>query len=162
MKKTSLAPSIAVRYVNQFPKNFLRPYGGVEKLPDEDLVFHRTKPESCEWYGRPNVAISELSETIAANLAKIESADSPVLSADAKEAIVEQLTPVKVALEPFNLHDEGQKPTRADITSFLSLLYKKNKALRKVMTGCFEIGGAMFIMATQLQVAKAILSEPER
>ena len=161
-KKTTLAPCNAVQFIKQFPKNFLRPYGRVETLPDEELVFHRTNPESCEWYTRPNVAISELSETIEENLAKIRTTSSPVLSGEAKEAILENLVPLEEALKPFNARGGERHATKENVKTFLSLLYEKNKAMKKVLSGCFEIGGAMFLIATQLQVARMILSEPER
>jgi hypothetical protein len=46
-----------VQYLNQFPKNFLRPYGRQDNPPTEQIVYRRIKPESCEWLVRPIVAI---------------------------------------------------------------------------------------------------------
>ena len=53
-----------VGYFQQFPKNFLRPYGEVDPAPTEAVVFKRTQPFSCEWLTRPKIAMSELAETI--------------------------------------------------------------------------------------------------
>ena len=57
-----------VLYLNQFPKNFLRPYGAVDQAPTEDVVFRRVSPASCEWLKRPKVAMSEMAETLTTNI----------------------------------------------------------------------------------------------
>ena len=61
-----------VQYFNQFPVNFLRPYGRVDDAPDEETISKRINPISCEWFGWPKVAMSEFADTITQNMALLE------------------------------------------------------------------------------------------
>ena len=113
--KTSLASPNAVQYVRQFPRNFLRPYGKVEDAPDSNLVFHRTKPDTCEWYTRPNIAVSELAETVHENLKIMQQDDASILSTSAKECIEQHLAPLAQILQPFNAKASNSNATRSDV-----------------------------------------------
>ena len=68
----SRSPATGVQYLNQFAKNFLRPYRRQENPRNEETVFRCIKPESCEWPLRPKIAASELSDTIIQNLEKLD------------------------------------------------------------------------------------------
>ena len=60
-------PTQGVTYINQFPKYFLTPYGQVKPLNPEDLE-KKLSESNCEYYKRPNVALSQTSYTILSNL----------------------------------------------------------------------------------------------
>lgn len=64
-----------VQYFNQFPENFLRPYGRVANPPDEETISKRINPISCEWFGRPKVAMSEFADTITQNMELLKDED---------------------------------------------------------------------------------------
>ena len=64
-------------FLNQFPKKILRPYGAVEQAPSEETVLKRVKPNSCEWLKRPKVAMSEMAETLTANMDMLATKESP-------------------------------------------------------------------------------------
>jgi hypothetical protein len=55
-------------YFNQFPSNFLTPYGKADSPQDDGTIRRRTNPISCEWSLRPKVAMSELAETVTENI----------------------------------------------------------------------------------------------
>jgi hypothetical protein len=61
-----------VGFFQQFPRQFLRPYGEAEKAPSTDTVFKRIKPFTCEWLLRPKVALSEFADTMLKNTALIK------------------------------------------------------------------------------------------
>eukprot|EP00794_Sanderia_malayensis_P010498 gene10498-biopygen7660 len=64
----STVKSMGVLWYNQFLKNFIRPYGAAEKLPDRETALWRLREENCEWLRRPHVAASEMAETMIENL----------------------------------------------------------------------------------------------
>lgn len=70
--KKALSTSTGVTYFRQFLKNFLRPYGKVEGKMTDEKVLKRVSRDSCEWFSRPKVAMSELSETIVKNIEVLE------------------------------------------------------------------------------------------
>ena len=81
-------------YLNQFPKNFLRPYGAVDQAPTEDVVFRRLSPASCEWLKRPKVAMSEMAETLSTNMDMLTRKKSKLLSSDGVASYAKKLKPL--------------------------------------------------------------------
>ena len=51
---------------------FLRPYGRAKQAPDTSNVFNRINPRNCEWLCAPQVALSELSDTMRNNIPIVE------------------------------------------------------------------------------------------
>ena len=56
-----------VQYYNQFPKHFLKPYGEIRDLVDEDTILKDIKPINCEYLCRPKIALSKMAETCSKN-----------------------------------------------------------------------------------------------
>ena len=89
-------------YLNQFPKNFLRPYGAVDQAPTEDVIFRRVSPASCEWLKRPKVAISEVAETLRTNMDMLTRKKSKLLSSDGVASYAKKLKPLLQNLKNLN------------------------------------------------------------
>ena len=78
-----------VPFFNHFHKAFLRPYGKAESAPDSRTIFNRINARNCEWLCRPQVALSELAETMHKNIPAIEG--SPLINGDALAGVLEHL-----------------------------------------------------------------------
>lgn len=65
-QKGSAKKPKAMSYFNQFPANFLRPYGKADPAPEEETIGRHHL--LCEWFMRPNVAMSEIADTITENI----------------------------------------------------------------------------------------------
>ena len=76
--KKSFSPATAagVSYYKQFVFNFLKPYGKTDSVPNEETVFRRLKGFNCEWLSRPKYAMSEMAETIVANMELLSDEES--------------------------------------------------------------------------------------
>ena len=61
------------------------PYGEAEKAPDPPKIFNRLHPFTCEWFRRPDVALSEYSHTMTTNI--------PILDKHGKKILNESLAP---------------------------------------------------------------------
>ena len=63
-----------VSFFNHFRKDFIRPYGLAhnENTFDPATLSRRSNNINCEFYLRPQIAISEFAETIPANLQYVE------------------------------------------------------------------------------------------
>ena len=88
-------------FLNQFPKKILRPYGAVEQAPSEETVLKRVKPNSCEWLKRPKVAMSEMAETLTANMDMLATKESPLLSKNGVKSYKAKLAPL---MKNLNMH----------------------------------------------------------
>ena len=91
-------------FLKQFPKNFLRPYGKVEGPTTTDVVLKRIKPDSCEWLRRPNVAMSELSETLTTNMELLDEmrTEGSLLSKKGVRLYKEALEPLLESVSKLN------------------------------------------------------------
>ena len=81
LKKPNLTPEKgkAVAYCNQFPSNFLKPYGRAAETPTPETINKRTNSISCEWFIHPKVAMSEFGATLVENLSLLKDHSSPLL-----------------------------------------------------------------------------------
>ncbi|XP_057304374.1 uncharacterized protein LOC130641523 [Hydractinia symbiolongicarpus] len=106
-KKTT---KTAVNFLDQFAKDFIRGYGPAtkEETGSDDDFRKKLKSFTCEWLNRPNVALSELSETIEENL--------PLLG-DKKlnNMVKDRISKVKESLQPFNRKSEQEKPSKSNL-----------------------------------------------
>lgn len=150
----------AVQYLNQFPKNFLRPYGKQDKVPTEDTVFRRTKPESCEWLVRPKVAASELAETIEQSLESLDDLSGRILlRPSALVKFKSTFDTIHEHVSSFNTKAGGNaKPE--NVKALLKFLC--NDDLDEAIDEAFQIGSSLFVMATQIIVARNFVRNTER
>ena len=62
-----------VAFFNHFPRFFLRPYGEIkEEYTSEEHCLKNINVRNCEYLKRPNVALSEMAETVSSNLQQLE------------------------------------------------------------------------------------------
>ena len=92
----------AVSYFNQFPSNFLKPYGKADSAPDDDTISRRTNPISCEWLFRPRVAMSEFAETITENLQLLQDDNLALVNTSKFASISDSGAPMLDALSRLN------------------------------------------------------------
>ena len=158
-KKPSPESPKAVSYFNQFPSNFLKPYGKADDVPDQDTLSRRTKPISCEWYLRPRVALSEFAETVTENLKLLTNKDLHLVDIEKFASISEDVAPMLHALSRLNTKTK-EVPNKEDITTVMSYMYDNTQMLDKNVEEMFRVGGAMFTTAIQYIVARSIMSNP--
>ena len=89
-------------YFNQFPANFLKPYGKADSPPDEDTISRRIKPISCEWFLCPKVAMSEFAETITQNMEILKDEHMKYIDASKFSEMSQQIKPLLNALNRLN------------------------------------------------------------
>lgn len=70
----------AVPYFKHFPKSFQRSYGKADENLQPQSAFPRLHSWNCEWLSRPGVAVSELPDTLVANLEVLRKYKGAVLS----------------------------------------------------------------------------------
>ena len=160
-----------MNFFNQFALNFLRPYGPALPVPDDETISRRTNQVSCEWFLRPDIAMSEFAESITANL-KILQKDNLKLVKKAKfSTIANGIAPMLEALDRLNKkpkkqnedpeeEEEKPRPTKDDIKTVLSTLYDADNPLDKAAEEMFLVGNAMFTTAIQYIVARSLFSDP--
>ena len=150
-----------VVFLNQFPQIFLRPYGAIEQAPSEETVLKRVKPNSCEWLKRPKVAMSEMAETLTANMDMLATKESPLLSKSGVKSYKAKLAPLMKNLEHFNSKNET-KLTQSDVKGVLKFLVGADAETDSLIDDAMEVGAALFLTATHLTVARTFFCNPHQ
>ena len=70
--KKAQGKSPGVQWWQQYARSFVTPYGEAEKAPEPSKIFNRLQPFTCEWFSRPDVALSEYCHTMTANIPILE------------------------------------------------------------------------------------------
>jgi hypothetical protein len=151
----------AVSYFNEFPSNFLKPYGKADSPPDDDTVSRRTNPISGEWFLRPRIAMSEFAETLTENLKLLKDDNLTLVNTAEFATISKSVQPMLDALSRLNTKTR-EVPTKEDINTVMSYLYDNHQQLDKSIEEMFTVGGALFTTAIQYIVARSIISQPTK
>lgn len=152
----------AVSFFKHFPINFLRPYGVAYPAPTETEIMDRLKPLNCEWFGRPAVAISEFAATIQGNLDLLTDKDKSLIKKHKIASFQERLQPFLEAIKKFNTKTpDREMPMPADVKTFLQTMLSDDEEIDHFLGDLFEIGGAMYILASHFHVIKTLLQNPE-
>lgn len=151
--------SRGVNFFKQFSRQFLRPYGQVEKSPNDITVYKRIKPFTCQWLLRPKVALSELADTILKNYDVLQNAK--ILKPEFLEFLNNELLGIIDNLRRL-IHGNDQQPRMHDVVETLKFLYRENEEFDTRVDQMFQIGGALFLMTTQIIVARTVVRTPEQ
>ena len=158
--KSSPRSSRGVNFYQQFVRSFIRPYGPADSAPNDETIFRRIKPFTCEWLVRPKVALSELAETLQKNMVFFgDESNQGLLNEKTKDYIKNEFAPL---LQPLHrLAKESQEePTRDDVLKTLRFLYQDNDRLDEMVNAMFLTGGALFAVACQYIVARTVIRNP--
>lgn len=153
-------PPKGVLFFDHFPSNYLRPYGAADTRPDHAKVMRRLHPKSCEWLKRPQIAMSEFSQTMEENLALLQTKGGKMLSKKRVNALTTNLAMFMDPLRKLNTKN-NEPATPGDVRKLLGAFYEDGGALGGIMEEMFELGGAMYTMAIQYFVANELFQCPD-
>ena len=150
---------------NQFPANFPRP-----DAPDEETISKQINPISCEWFGRPKVAMSKFADTITQNMELLKGEDMKheLIDPETFSGISEEIQPFLDALGRLNTKKnpkdkKDEEPLiKDDIKQVMSFLYNPSQPLDRAVEEMFLVGAAMFTTATQYIVARSLVRDHEK
>ena len=150
-----------VSYFNQFPSNFLKPYGKGDSLADEDTISRQTNPISCKWFLRPRAGMSEFAETVTENLNLLKDENLTLIKTSKFAPITENIQTMLDSLS--RLNTKNKKPsTKEDVKTVMSFLYNDEQQLDQSVNKMFTVGAAMYTTAIQYMVARSLLSQPAK
>ena len=158
-QKASNQPSSPA--INFFPTSFLRPYGGADPAPTQDIVMRRLSSINCEWLRRPQTGISEFAKTMQANLNFLTENHLKFTKQSTFSAVTEHLGDFLSLLRKLNTKnsEEGQA-TAEELKQFLKIMLTDDDSLDESFRQMMEFGGAMYLLGTHYTVIKALLNDP--
>ena len=143
-----------VNYFKHQTKHFLTLYGKTHGL----LTFHEILDKlfywNCEWLTRPNYAISELTDTLYANLATLAEYKDKVFTKHAVDPLLNKARPIRTVLQRFNKKDSAtaEEPDERDLADLMKFI--EDQTLKSLCKHLFAASGAMFSIATHIMALK--------
>ena len=127
---------------NQFPRQFLWPYGEADDIPSPETVFRRIQTFTCEWLVRPKVALSEFSETILTNLELIKQEQSGLFCSEFIQYLEQSIRPINEHLQKLDRQHRNEVSCN-DMVEVLKHLYQENDEFDALIDRMFKLGGAV-------------------
>lgn len=93
-------------YNKHFPRSFLLNYGGAIQDISEEAILSRLHDFNCEWLQCPNIALSEMAQTLGENFPILAAQTPGVLDADFVDSILVHLRPLSTILSRLDNKDE--------------------------------------------------------
>ena len=156
--KKSFSPATAagVSYYKQFVINFRKPCGKTDSVPNEETVFRRLKGFNCEWLSRPKYAMSEMAETIVANMELLsdeESYQPSILNQKELVSIKGRMQNFLDCLERMNTKSSS-RALESDVFSMMTEMY--GDELDQHFHDFIHLGSALYTMGIHYHVAKTL------
>ena len=144
----TLESKTGVNYFKHQTKHFLTPYGKTHGLLTSREILDKLYHWNCKWLTRPNYAISELADTIYANLATLADYKDKVFTKHAVDPLLNKARPIRTVLQCFNKKDSAtsEEPDERDLRDLMKFV--EDDPLKGLCKHLFAASGAMFSVAT--------------
>ena len=121
-----------------------------------DKLFHW----NCEWLTRPNYAISELADTLYANMATLAEYRDKVFARQPVDVLINKARPICQVLQRFNKKDSAtaEEPDECDPSSLMKFV--EDGTLQTLSKHLFAASGAMYSIATHLMTLQTLFTHP--
>lgn len=146
-----------VNYFKQFAKAFMPPYGkAMGVLPNHEIL-NKLYAYTGEWLTRPAYGISEMADTIYANLSTILKYEDKVFSKGTCHYLASKLEPLKPQLRRFNNKDPevADPPDLNDLVTFMKTM-EADDAFERLVKEYFAASGSMFLVMLHIMVLPAL------
>ena len=161
-QSSSFSKAEKTPYNRHFPRSFLLNYGGALQDPREEAVLKRLHDFNCEWLNRPNIALSELAQTVRENIPLLKQYRDTVLVPDFLDEYLAYFEPLKDALSRLDNKDKStsQPPTREDVIFVLRTLDCEPDLEACIIDG-LNAAGALFMLSVHLLAPLTLMRNPE-
>ena len=136
-------------------KAFLVPYGKPrEELYDEHRLIDSLKPINCEWLTRPNVAASELAETMDE---QVRILGDTIQTVDL-ERVAEYFDRFAETIANFNTRSKKNNVTRDDVEGLVEALLSPDPDMEAMILQAEKMGQALYLMSIHHRVTQALIT----
>ena len=149
-------------YNKHFPRSFLLNYGAALQDPKEDGILKRVHDFNGEWLQRPNIAISELAQTLRENLPLLQQYSGSIFMPEFVQDLASRLEPLKDALSRLDNKDKStsQPASREDVASLLRTIDGQPEVEDFAVDG-LNAAGPLFMVCVHLLVPMTLMRNPE-
>ena len=149
-------------YNKHFPRSFLLNYGRAIQDISEEAILSRVHDFNCEWLQRPNIALSEMAQTLRENFPILAAQTPGVLDADFVDSILVHFRPLNAILSRLDNKDKStsEPPTREDVVAVMKTITGDANLEERLREG-LNAAGALFMTCVHLLVPLTLMRNPE-
>ena len=149
-------------YNKHFPRSFLLNYGGAIQDISEEAVLSRLHDFNCEWLQRPNIALSEMAQTLRENFPILASNSPNVQDGDFVESILTHFRPLSNILSRMDNKDKtsSEPASREDVVEFMKVITGQPDLEERLREG-LNAAGALFMTCVHLLVPITLMRNPQ-
>ena len=149
-------------YNKHFPLSFLLNYGGAIQDISEELVLSRLHDFNCEWLQRPNIALSEMAQTLRENFPILASNSPNVLDGQFVESIIRHFRPLSTVLSRMDNKDKttSEPASREDVVDLMKVITGQPDLEERLREG-LNAAGALFMTCVHLLVPITLMRNPQ-
>lgn len=155
----SSSSSAKLGYNKHFPRSFLLNYGAALQDPKEEAILKRVHDFNCEWLQRPNIAISELAQTLRENLPLLQQYSGTIFMPEFVQDLASRLEPLKGVLDNKD-KSTSQPASREDVVSLLRTIDGDPEVEDFAVQG-LNAAGPLFMVCIHLLVPLTLMRHPE-
>lgn len=159
---SSSGRSQKTNYNKYIPRSFLLSYTAALQDPKEEAILSRVHNFNCEWLQRPNMAISEMTQTIRENIPLIRQYSGTIFVPEFVQDLLQLLQSLSAALSRLDNKDKSttEPPTREDVISVLRTLDGDVDLEESIVDG-FNVAGLLLMKCIHLLVRQTLMWNPE-
>ena len=151
-----------VSYGKHFPHTFLAPYGRVYEPQDDVDLIQRLRPYTCEWFKRPDVAMSEFAHTVRDNMPLLDSYSGNVFHEDMVQGLHDVYDPLMDSFSRLNKKEHPkERAGKRDVLQVMGALLEEDDEFDDMIDSLYESAAAMYLLAVQTKVIRALLRNPD-
>lgn len=149
-------------YNKNFPRSFLLNYGAAIQDPKEEAILKRVHDFNCEWLQRPNIAISELAQTLRENLPLLQQYSGTIFTPEFVEDIASRFEPLRDVLSRLDNKDKStsQPASREDVVSLLRTIDGAPE-VEDFAINDLNAASPLFMICVHLLVPMTLMRNPE-
>ena len=155
-KQSTPTKAYGVQWYNQYPKQMLRPYGELKEPLSEEEILDILKPINCEYFLRPKIALSEMSETASKNYERaidlLKKYDLDFMSA--------KLEHYSDTVKMLNSRTD-QSITREDVLRTMRYHATEDEDVLTLMDDLEIIGNCFFTTAMHFKTLRVLICNPK-
>ena len=159
MASNQLTTPKKIAYFSHYPHYFMKPYKGQDVVENNDLLLSKLNSKNCEWMIRPDVALSESSQSILENLDQVT--QSQLITDDTIDKLNDKLQPLKPHLDNINTGNKATTPTSNDIYRVLQFALDGDSNFDDFLKDAMTTGASMYVLAVTIRAMRAVLTNPE-
>ena len=144
-------------YNKHFPRSFLLNYGGAIQDISKEAVLSRLHDFNCEWLQRPNIALSEMAQTLRENFPILAAQSPNVLDAEFVESILVHFRPLSAILSRLDKDKSTSEAASRELMKTISGEADLEERLREGLNAA----GALFMTSVHLLVPLTLMRNPQ-